>query len=93
LFRGGGKIKLDVFFPARKAIDERWEVVHLPLLTPNQSQFISRTLLNSAKVADGSKPMRPFLPIWIFSRAKLLNRQHNEHYVTWVRFKAGEIPW
>jgi hypothetical protein len=27
LFRGGGKIKLDVFFPARKAIDERWEVV------------------------------------------------------------------
>jgi hypothetical protein len=27
LFRGGGKINLDVFFPARKAVDERWEVV------------------------------------------------------------------
>jgi hypothetical protein len=27
LFSGGGKIKLDVFFPARKAVDERWEVV------------------------------------------------------------------
>ncbi len=27
LFRGGGKIKLDVFFPAKKAVDARWEVV------------------------------------------------------------------
>jgi len=27
LFRGGGKIKLDVFFFARKAVDEGWEVV------------------------------------------------------------------
>ena len=30
LFRGGGKIKLDAFFPARKAADERWEVVFAP---------------------------------------------------------------
>jgi hypothetical protein len=27
LFCCGGKIKLDVFFSARKAVDERWEVV------------------------------------------------------------------
>ncbi len=26
-YGGGGKKKLDVFFPAKKAIDERWEVV------------------------------------------------------------------
>jgi hypothetical protein len=26
-FRGSGKKKLDVFFPTKKAADERWEVV------------------------------------------------------------------
>ena len=36
-FRGGGKIKLDIFFPTRKAVDERWEVVMVleePLTPP-----------------------------------------------------------
>jgi hypothetical protein len=27
-YGGGGKKKLDVFFPAKKAVDERWEVVN-----------------------------------------------------------------
>ncbi len=27
-YGGGGKKKLDVIFPAKKAVDERWEVVN-----------------------------------------------------------------